>query len=664
MSGTTLIPVSEFTRVNEAGALEDTARLSLIGDMCRLNALNAVKRAGSGHLGSSFSSMEIMVTLYCQIMNVRELGPEHPDRDVFLSSKGHDVPTQYSILNSLGIIPSELLLKLRRLGGLEGHPSVKHPGIEANTGSLGMGISKGCGIALGKRMQGRKGDVYVLTGDGELQEGQIWEALQTTAHQRIGITVIVDHNKLQSDKLVSEIIDLGDLPTKFRSFGWHVERCDGHDIPTLIEILNRFRGMGDQPRLLIADTIKGRGVSFMEHPAALKVGGGLYRWHAGAPSDEAYENAQAELLQRIGERLQEHGLEPLGVESVPVEAKGPSGVSDEYVVEAFGKRLVEIAREHEEIVVLDGDLAADCRVREFENTYPDRFVENGIAEQDMVSMAGGLALQGLLPVVNSFGTFLAARANEQIYNNCGEGSKIIYVCHLAGIIPAGPGKSHQSVRDISLFRALPNCVILEPCNAAETKQVVDYCVKEASQSCMVRLAIGPSPRLIELPEGYRLTQGRGVALREGRDLIAFVAGPVLLHEVLAAAEALEAAEVGLRVVNMPWLNRVDEAWLLEAVDQYRSVFTIENHSPEGGLGDTVLSALARSDGLRDRQFFGIGVEGYPACGAPKEVLQHHGLDAASLADRILAVARTSGVTKADRVAFSGADTIEADTPIG
>ena len=133
-------------------------------------------------------------------------------------------------------------------------------------------------------------------------------------------------------------------------------------------------------------------------------------------------------------------------------------------------------------------------------------------------------------MVNSFGTFLAARANEQIYNNCSEGSKIIYVCHLAGIIPAGPGKSHQSVRDISLFRALPNCVILEPCNGAETEQVVDYCVKEASQSCMVRLAIGPSPRLIELPEGYRLTQGRGVVLREGRDLIAFVAGPVLLHE--------------------------------------------------------------------------------------------------------------------------------------
>ena len=664
MSSTTLIPVSEFTRVNEADALEDTARLALIGDMCRVNALNAVKRAGSGHLGSSFSSMEIMVTLYYQIMNVRELGPEHPDRDVFLSSKGHDVPAQYSILNSLGIIPSEQLLKLRRLGGLEGHPSVKHPGIEANTGSLGMGISKGRGIALGKRMQGRKGDVYVLTGDGELQEGQIWEALQTTAHQRIGITVIVDDNKLQSDKLVSEIIDLGDLPTKFRSFGWHVERCDGHDIPTLIEILNRFRGMGDQPRVLIADTIKGRGVSFMEHPVALEAGGGLYRWHAGAPSDEAYQRAQAELLQRIGERLEEHGLEPLEVESVPVEAKGPSRVSDEYVVEAFGKRLVEIAREHEEIVVLDGDLAADCRVREFEETYPDRFVENGIAEQDMVSMAGGLALQGLLPVVNSFGTFLAARANEQIYNNCSEGSKIIYVCHLAGIIPAGPGKSHQSVRDISLFRALPNCVILEPCNAAETEQVVDYCVKEASQSCMVRLAIGPSPRLIELPEGYRLTQGRGVVLREGRGLIAFVAGPVLLHEVLAAAEALEAAGVGLRVVNMPWLNRVDQEWLLEAVDQYRSVFTIENHSPEGGLGDTVLSALVRSDGPRDRQFFRIGVDGYPACGAPQEVLQHHGLDAASLADRILAVARTSGVTKADRVAFSGAETIEADTPIG
>jgi transketolase len=310
-------------------------------------------------------------------------------------------------------------------------------------------------------------------------------------------------------------------------------------------------------------------------------------------------------------------------------------MAKEYVADAYGQALVELAAQRSDIVVLDGDLAADCRVRAFEETYPERFIENGIAEQDMVSMAGGLASQGLLPVVNSFASFLASRANEQIYNNATENSKIIYACHYAGLIPAGPGKSHQSIRDISLFGALPNVVIIQPCNSVETRLAVEYCVQEAEENCVLRLIIGPSPRLIELPPDYQLKLGCGVTLRDGSDAVIFAYGPVMLHEALVAAEILEQNGFGLKVVNMPWLNRSDVEWLAQVVEPYTAIYVLEDHAPVGGLSDHLLSALSSRGLLDGRDLQKFAVEGYPACGTPLEVLRYHELDGASLAQRIL-----------------------------
>jgi len=627
--------VEEFQRVRQA-TIDKYEKLALLADMCRANALASVKRAGSGHLGSSFSSLDIVTMLYYSEMNTARLGIEHPDRDIYFSSKGHDVPGLYAVLFSLGILPKEQFLNLRRLGGTCGHPDISTPGIEANSGSLGMGVSKAKGMAFAKRLRGHRGRIFVMTGDGELQEGQIYEALQTAVHQRLtNLHVIVDHNKVQSDKPVKEITDLGDLETKFRAFGWHVARCNGHDFRQLDRVFAEFRAITDKPKILIADTIKGRGVSFMEHPAALKAGGGLYRWHAGAPDDRSFTAAYEEITARINERLAGLGLAPLELEEVPPEEKRPSGVTREYVADAFGEALVELGAERDDLVVLDADLAADCRLRAFEARYPERFIENGIAEQDMVSMAGGLALQGLLPVVNTFAAFLASRANEQIYTNACERTKIIYVCHYAGLIPAGPGQSHQSIRDISLFGALPNVEILQPCNAAETRMALRYCVNETENSTVLRLVIGPSPRRIELPEDYRLTWGRGVILAEGSDALLFSYGPVMLHEALRASETLAERGFGLQVVNMPWLNRVDIQWLEQTVAPFRAIYVLEDHSPVGGLGDCLLNALVDAGLVEGRRWKKFGVEGFPAWGTPPQALRHHGLDGLSLAERIL-----------------------------
>jgi transketolase len=614
------------------------ARLALLADVCRLNALVAVKHAGSGHLGSSFSAVDIVVNLLYEQLNVAELGFEAPDRDVFFSSKGHDVPGLYAALYGLGVIPGERLARLRRLEGLDGHPDVAVPGIEANSGSLGMGISKGRGIAWGKRRDGRGGVVVVMTGDGELQEGQNWEALQGAAHDRLdGLWIVVDRNELQSDSRTEEILALGNLGAKLRAFGWDVETCDGHDHSALRDVFARFRASGEAPKVLIADTIKGRGVSFMEHPAALVEGAGLYRWHAGAPDDEAFGRARAELVARIDDGFDALGLVPPSydrfaspedarrLEGEPESGAGArrSSVTDEYVVEAYGEELVALGAQRQELVVLDADLASDCRVRAFELANPERFLECGIAEQDMVSVAAGLARHGFLPVVNSFASFLASRANEQIYNQASEGTKVVYALHYAGLIPAGPGKSHQSIRDISLLGALPNMTIVQPANVHETRALLRWAVEDAEECVAIRLAIGPSPRQIEL-DG-EVTWGRGRVLREGGDAVLVAYGPVMLHEALAAAEILQGRGLALAVMNMPWLNRVEPA----ALGRYERVLVLEDHSPVGGLGDALRRAGVAVDVF--------GVEGWPACGTPAEALRAHALDGASLADRIAAL---------------------------
>ena len=627
-------PSSEFQKVRQA-PIETNTKLELIASMCRLNTLFAVKKGGSGHLGSSFSAMDIVVYLYEEYLNVIDLGFNHDDRDIYFSSKGHDVPGFYSVLYSHGKIPDETFMKLRRLGGLDGHPDVKIPGVEANTGSLGMGISKGKGMIFAKRLNRQKGRVFVMVGDGEMQEGQNFEAMQSAVQQDMGqLTVVMDHNKLQSDRLINRIVDLGDIETKYRSFGWHVSRCNGNDFNELRNSFQALEKINDRPKFLICDTIKGRGVSFMEHPRALEENGGYYRWHAGAPNDDAYQRASEELIQKISNLHKQVQLnEPLLTE-VDAPIKGTSGVSDEVLKAIYGRELVEQAKNKKSFVVLDADLSLDCDLRDFEDQYPERFFECGIAEQDMVSAAAGIASQGLLPLVHSFSSFLCSRANEQIYNALTENRKIIFSAHFGGLIPAAPGKSHQSIRDISLFSAFPNCSIIQVCCESEMVQAVGYLINQSEESVMIRINVGPSPRRIQLPDSYQFELGKGVVLHAGDENVLFAYGPVMLHEALGAAQLLREKGISLKVINQPWLNRFDQTWLNQELEGCKRLFVLDDHSIHGGLGDLLIAELSTHKLCPGTQFTKFGVEGFPVCGSPKEALRYHQLDAQSLADRI------------------------------
>jgi transketolase len=620
------IPVSEFRRLLDA-KLPAPQTAAAFAALARVNVLYMIARAWSGHIGTSFSSLDIMSWLFLNEIRDLDKGPDACD--IFFSSKGHDAPALYTVLIGLGLLPEERIDALRRLHGLPGHPHVETRYIQANTGSLGMGVSKAKGMALANRLAGRPRRIFVLTGDGELQEGQFWESLASAARERLGeIVLIIDHNKIQSDNWVAQVSDLGDVEAKLRAFGWHVSRCDGHDMRALEETFRSLDRITARPSAIVADTIKGKGVSFMEGPAL--EAGELYAYHSGAPTEDEYARGSRELLARAAQLFHESGLGDLATRTEQRPARREPRVT-ENLIAAYRDALVQHGDRQPRLMVLDADLVKDCGLIPFAQKYPDRFVECGIAEQDMVSMACGMARRGVLPIAHSFACFLAARPNEQIYNQCSEGSKVIYVGSLAGLLPGGPGHSHQSVRDIAALASVPHLLMAEPALEAEVHAFVDYLVNVAHESAYLRLVSVKWPVPFRYPAGQSLRPGTGWVVREGDDLVVVGYGPWLLSNAWHAAEELEQT-VGLRtrLVNLPWLNRIDGAWLAGVIGRHKVVVTLDNHYVRGGQGEMIAAAIATLAPDPPPAVVRLGVTSLPECGTNDEVLEYHGLDVAAL----------------------------------
>ena len=611
------VPVDECRRIATLDA-DPVERAAAFADACRLNALYMIERAGSGHPGTTFSSLDVVTWLHLEVLG---------DGDRYFSSKGHDVPGLYAVLAGLGRIDFDLIHRLRRLDGLPGHPDVAAtPAVVTSTGSLGMGVSKARGFVLADRALGRPGRAYVLTGDGELQEGQFWESLQPTANRRLSeITVIVDRNRVQSDTWVSHVSDLGDLESKLQAFGWAVTSCDGHDLHAFADALASLEAER-RPRAVIANTLKGAGVSFMEPHDLPQTDTALYGYHSGAPTADEYERAVEEIRTRLDLRLERLGATPVRL----VDAEPPEHRSAprerQRLVPTYGEALVEEAESEPRLVALDADLRLDTGLVGFRERFPDRFYECGIAEQDMVSQAGTMALAGLLPVCHSFACFLSTRPNEQIYNNATERSKVIYVGSLAGLVPGGPGHSHQSVRDISALGAMPGMALIEPFSESEARAAVRWAVRHAPGPVYLRLVSVPWAMGFEPPDVVELVPGRGTVLRQAGDVLFVAAGPVMVAAAWGAAELLESKGIDAGVVALPWLRDVDGAWVAEAAGE-ATIFTLDNHYLAGGQGEAVLAALAAQAPEAAARLHQIGVTEIPKSGENNEVLRAHGLDA-------------------------------------
>jgi transketolase len=620
------VPVAEFQRVLSCGG-DAVQRTRAFAALARINTLYMIAGAWSGHIGTSFSSLEIMSWLFLNELRDLDKGPRACD--VFFSSKGHDAPALYNVLIGLGLLPGEKLHQLRRLHGLPGHPHVETPFIQANTGSLGMGISKAKGMALANRLTGSDRRVYVLTGDGELQEGQLWESLASAANHGLSeIVAIVDHNKIQSDTWVSVVSDLGDVEAKFRAFGWHVARGDGHDVAALQQVFRSFARVTDKPKVLIADTVKGKGVSFMEGPATKPAA--LYAFHSGAPGEESYTAGVQELLATANSLFRDLGLDGVRTESRTRNPRREPRQTDNLIA-AYERALVQQAERHPHLMVLDADLVKDCGLITFARRYPERFVECGIAEQDMVSMAAGMARRGVLPIAHSFACFLAARPNEQIYNQCSESSKVIYVGSLAGLLPGGPGHSHQSVRDIGALGSVPNLLLAEPCCEAEVTALVETLVNDVAESAYLRLVSVKWPLPFAYPRQHVVRVGAGWTVADGTALVVFGYGPWMLANAFEAARQIQQdTGASIRLVNLPWLNRIDRGWLRDTVGGCRSVVTLDNHYLHGGQGEMIAAAISELGLDRSPRVTRIGVTELPECGTNDEVLAYHRLDVPSL----------------------------------
>jgi transketolase len=284
-------------------------------------------------------------------------------------------------------------------------------------------------------------------------------------------------------------------------------------------------------------------------------------------------------------------------------------------------------------MALDADLVKDCGLITFAHRFPERFVECGIAEQDMVSMAAGMARRGVLPIAHSFACFLAARPNEQIYNQCSERSKVVYVGSLAGLLPGGPGHSHQSVRDIGALGAVPHLLMAEPSCEAEVSALLDTLVNGVAESAYLRLVSVKWPMPFAYPRQHSVRVGAGWTVTEGADLVVFGYGPWMLANAFEAARQLQQdTGASVRLVNLPWLNRVDAGWLRDAVGSCRSVVTLDNHYVHGGQGEMIAAAISELGLARSPRVTRVGVTELPECGTNDEVLAYHRLDVPSLVE--------------------------------
>ena len=621
----TFIPPEEVSRILAAGRVggDPHAVAAAFATSARLNALGMIQLAGSGHIGSSFSSLDIVAWLLLEDLD---------DDDVFFSSKGHDVPGLYAALIGLGRLPFEHVTGLRRLGGLPGHPDVSVPGIVFNTGSLGMGVSKAKGLIVADRLAGRARRVTVLTGDGELQEGQVWESLASAVRDGMReLTVIVDHNGFQSDLPLEQVNHQGDPVERFRAFGWDAVRIDGHDTRALAAAIEAPR---TGPRAIVAETVKARGVSFLE-PANRPAGEPFYPFHSGALDPTVYVAARDELADRLDAQLDALGLDA----AVTVDharrppAAWPASHADgapQRLVDTYGRTLLEVMADRRDLVVMDADLMVDLALAPIRDAHPEQFIECGIAEQDMVSQAAGLAAGGMLPVLHSFATFLSARPMEQAVNLASEHRRVAYVVALAGLLPAAPGHSHQGLQDIGAFTRA-DCTSIAPSSERAVADAVRFLIGH-DRSVHLRLCSLAAPLPFDPQPLPPLGTGTVVHDADAPDTLVLAYGPVLLGEAVRAV--LDDAELStrVRVIDLPWVNAVDPAWLRGAIEGVRRVVVVDDHDVRSGLGSHVASLLAAH--APSVPMTVLGVDGIPECGAPSEVLAHHRLDAASIAEAL------------------------------
>ncbi len=644
--------------------LKDAANLMRGYDLVALCA------AGSGHAGGTLSIMDITAALYLKVANHDPRNPDWPDRDRIIWSTGHKAPSLYIGLAFAGFCPIEGVVTLRKLGSpFQGHPHwLKLPGVEVSTGSLGQGLSIAVGMGLAARLNRQQHKIFCIMGDGEQQEGQVWEAAMEAGHHKLdNIVAIIDCNRLQIDGWVKDVMTVEPLAAKYASFGWDVLRIDGHNMEQVVDSLEEAKSVKGRPVVILADTIKGKGVSFMEDQAG---------WHGRSPNDDELRKGLTELgladripvaaLLNRAKHYQAEVEQKLAA-SMPKfsrdywwNAAENMKVRMEPTRKGFGQSLAENG-DDERVVCLGLDISGSITISDFYAGKPgrkQRWISMGIAEQSATSAAAGLAREGKLPVLGTYATFAAARNLDQIRTSVCYGNFNVMIAGAHGGVSVGPdGATHQALEDLFAMQGLPNMSVVVPCDIVETRKATTYMLLQHKGPKYIRFAREATPIVTDDATPFVSGKANVIRLRrespkfaeafetvlassyqnEHEDLSIVACGP-MVPEAMRAAYILK-NEFGYetRVLNLHTLKPIDAAALIRAAQDTGVAITAEEHQI-GALAWRVSNVLTESPELYGIPVItgAIGVKDrFGDSGAPWELIKEFEVSAEHIAQKAI-----------------------------
>ena len=577
--------------LTEVKVSELKAKAQAIRDL----VLDMLREAGSGHTAGSLDMADIFAYLYFYSLKHDPKNPTWQYRDRVILSNGHICPVLYASLALSGYFPVEELKTLRKFGSsLQGHPDRNFlKFLETSSGPLGSGLSQALGMAIADkidfgRTSGQK--YFCLMSDGELDEGNTWEAIMLAGKEKVhNLIAIVDRNNIQISGKTDDVMPLEPLASKWRAFNWQVIEIDGHNFVEIDRAIETARLDSGKPAVIIAKTISGKGVPEYE---------GKYAWHGKAPPKIDIANSVA----------------------------GVTHTQTTSMREAFGNALVKLASSDKNIVALSADLSDSTGLGEFKNKFQDRYIEVGVAEQNLVTVASGLASKGKIPFVTSYAIFSPGRNWEQIRTTiCYNNQPVKIVSTHVGLNVGADGGSHQALEDIALMRVLPNMTVLSPCDSIETKKAVLAMAKTKSP-VYLRLPREKSIDITGDDSPFEIGKANVLFEKEGSDkakaLVFFATGPIL-GEVIKIANELSGQKYSVAVLNIHTIKPIDEDTIIKYTHKYGAVVTVEEHQISGGLGSAIAEVLAEHFPC-PIQFVGVN-DKFGQSGRPEELFEHYGL---------------------------------------
>ncbi len=601
----------------------------------RLSILSMMETtaAGSGHPTSCMSAAELMAGIFFYAMKFDPKNANSPDADRFVLSKGHAAPVLYAALAEAGVFPESRLMTLRQFSSeLEGHPTPRIPGVDAATGSLGQGLSVGAGLAIGARLDKSSTRVYVLLGDGEMAEGQIWEAAEFAGHYKLdNLTVIADVNALgQSDPTMYQH-DMEVYRQKFAAEGFAAEVIDGHDVPAVLAALDRAKATKGRPQAILARTIKGHGFSEVA---------GKEHWHGKAFSKDELARAEKELGGAI--EVPPDPGKSYARTSLPKPPDFPAPAAPDYEAgkpvatrEAYGFALKRLGAVNPHIVAASGDVKNSTFSETFQKAFPDRFFQGYIAEQNLVSLGVGLAARGKVPFLDTFACFLS-RAYDNVRMAAISRANINLCGSHCGVSIGEDGPSQMALEDIAMFRAVHGSAVFYPSDAISTERLTETMARRSGINYL--RTSRPKNAILYSKEEKFPVPGFKIPRKSAQDRVTVIGAGITVHEALKAADELKSQGTAIRVIDLYCVKPLDgKALAAEISATGGRLVTVEDHWPEGGIGEAVLSALAQ-DGATPSKFRLLAVREMPHSGKPDELVDAFGISARHIAEAVREIA--------------------------